>query len=208
MSEDAPGGAAGVCEARAATPPAGAAPLHRRRRRHRGLDGRARPGEEPGGGRGAGTGERGSGLRGRLAPAAGVWAGGRAGGRPGGGGSAPWPCRGLRAREERCGGAPLGRHSGYSRRSGPRPAPRRFAGPPAPGGDLVTELGRQRCIVGALAAAGARRGRSLPGPRSSGLAAAGPASPPAPRPEGQRPPWRGDRCRTDFQESKIFPSPG
>lgn len=58
-----------------------------------------------------------------------------------------------RARESGGAGAPpsAGR-SGYSRRSpAAPPAPRRFAGA---GRDIVTELGRQRCIVGSFKAAG------------------------------------------------------
>nr|XP_023499801.1 uncharacterized protein LOC111774044 [Equus caballus] len=100
------------------------------------------------------------------------WGPGRAG-PPGG--SAPSPGGRLSARAERRGGAPLGRALGLQPLLPPPPAPRppaprRFAGARRDG---VTELGRQRCIVGAFKAAGSA-GRPL-GPT-------GPSSARHPRP--------------------------
>lgn len=92
------------------------------------------------------------GVGGRLAPAAGASG---LGAGPGSGGRAAPPLRraAVRARERSGAGAPpsAGR-SGYSRGSpASPPAPPGFAGAVR---DIVTELGRQRCIVGAFKAAG------------------------------------------------------
>ncbi|KAK2101808.1 hypothetical protein P7K49_019474, partial [Saguinus oedipus] len=131
----------------------------------------------------------GRGVGGPLAPAAGasglgagLGAGpGRAAGR-----LRPFAGPRLSAREERRGGAPLGRALGFQ-----PPLPR---APPAPGPlagagrDLVTELGRQRCIVGAFKATGsAARPSGPPGhARQARDASQPPPARDAPRPEDPR----------------------
>ncbi|XP_036721910.1 cleavage and polyadenylation specificity factor subunit 6-like [Balaenoptera musculus] len=135
--------------------------------------GQARLGKEQGSGRGAGRrASVGGGVRARLAPAAG------ASGRGAGLGAGPggWRLRPFA-------GPPAERARAAARGRPPRPGARvtaaapllprpRLAGSPAPG-DSVTELGRQRCIVGAFKAAGSAArplGLSVPRPIPPGTA--------------------------------------